>query len=290
MENSEFNFIIITGMSGAGKSQAANVLEDIGFYCIDNIPPILIPSIVDLSIKGEANLSKIAVITDLRGGEMFDEIEETLKLLRQRGITPKILFLDAADSELARRYKESRRTHPLVSSLNLSFDEAILKERESLKKIRANSDFIIDTTFYSSNQLKQRLIDIFYNDKHLALGVQIITFGFKHGPCSDADLVFDVRCLPNPFYVDELRSLTGLDKPVSDYVMSFPQSQELSKKLTDLIEFLVPLYQNEGKSQLVIAVGCTGGKHRSVTIANIIHEFLKSKGYNSNLTNRDIKK
>ncbi len=276
-------------MSGAGKSQAANVLEDIGYYCIDNIPPVLIPSIVNLSIKGEVNLSKIAVITDLRGGEMFNEINETISNLNARNIYPKVLFLDASDTELARRYKESRRVHPL-SSLNLSIDAAISKERECLKEIRNNSDFIIDTTHYSSSQLKQRIIDIFFNDKRLSLKVQIITFGSKHGPCTDADLVFDVRCLPNPYYIDELRNFTGLDKQVQDYVMSFPQSQKLVEKLLDLISFLIPLYQSEGKSQLVIGVGCTGGKHRSVTVANEIHKFLLSNGYDSSLNNRDVNK
>ena len=213
-----------------------------------------------------------------------------MSLLKQRGVDPKILFLDASDAELSRRYKESRRSHPLSTSLNLSFEEAISKERECLKKIRSYSDFIIDTTFYSSNQLKQRLVDIFFNDKHLSLNIQLITFGFKHGPCSDADLVFDVRCLPNPFYIDELRDLSGLDKPVSDYVMNFPQSQMLLDKLNELVDFLIPLYQSEGKSQLVVAVGCTGGKHRSVTIANAIYNFLSAKDYNVSLTNRDIKK
>ena len=290
MAGLEFKLIIVTGMSGAGKSLTANALEDIGFYCIDNIPPVLIPSIVDLSLKGSANLSKIAVITDLRGGEMFDEIDETIAELKQRSIVPKVLFLDAADSELSRRYKESRRSHPLSVSMSISLDEAIAKERDCLKTIRTKSDYIIDTTYYSTNQLKQRLFDVFNIDKQLAFNIQVITFGFKHGPCSDADLVFDVRCLPNPFYIDELRDLTGMDSKVRDYVMSFPQAQEFSKKLNDLIEFLVPLYQSEGKSQLIIGVGCTGGKHRSVTIANLLNEFLSERGYNSFLTNRDINK
>ena len=290
MAGLEFKLIIVTGMSGAGKSLTANALEDIGFYCIDNIPPVLIPSIVDLSLKGSANLSKIAVITDLRGGEMFDEIDETIAELKQRSIVPKVLFLDAADSELSRRYKESRRSHPLSVSMSISLDEAIAKERDCLKTIRTKSDYIIDTTYYSTNQLKQRLFDVFNIDKQLAFNIQVITFGFKHGPCSDADLVFDVRCLPNPFYIDELRDLTGMDMKVRDYVMSFPQAQEFSKKLNDLIEFLVPLYQSEGKSQLIIGVGCTGGKHRSVTIANLLNEFLSERGYNSFLTNRDINK
>lgn len=290
MADSEFKLIIVTGMSGAGKSLTANALEDIGFYCIDNIPPVLIPSIIDLSLKGSANLSKVAVITDLRGGEMFNEIDETIATLKHRGITPKVLFLDASDSELSRRYKESRRSHPLSMALNLSLDEGISKERECLKPIRTKADYIIDTTYYSSNQLKQRLFDVFNIDKQLSFNVQIVTFGFKHGPCTDADLVFDVRCLPNPFYIDTLRNLTGMDKEVNDYVMSFPQSQELADKLTDLIDFLVPLYQNEGKSQLIIGVGCTGGKHRSVTVARILNDFLTSKGFSSSLTNRDINK
>ena len=290
MADSEFNLIIVTGMSGAGKSLTANALEDIGFYCIDNIPPVLIPSIIDLEIKGNGQLSKIAVITDLRGGEMFDDIDDTIFKLRQRGINSRVLFLDASDSELSRRYKESRRSHPLSVSSNLSLEAAIRKERECLKAIRSKSDFIIDTTYYSIKQLKERLFDAFNIDKQSVFKIQVVTFGFKHGPCLDADLLFDVRCLPNPFYIDELRSLTGLDSRVSDYVMEFPQSQELVKRLKYLLEFLVPLYQNEGKSQLVIGVGCTGGKHRSVTVAKTLNDFLSDRGYNSYLTNRDINK
>jgi len=286
----EFNLVIVTGMSGSGKSLTSDSLEDIGYYCIDNIPPVLIPSIIDLSLKGKSKLTKIAVITDLRGGEMFDDVENIVKKLKARNISTRVIFLDAADNELSRRYKESRRSHPLSVASKLSLADAIAEERRKLKSIRADSDFIIDTTFYSVNQLKARIRDIFSPDKHSAFDLHITTFGFKHGPCTDADLVFDVRCLPNPFYVDELRNLTGMDSPVFDYVMGFPQSQELANRLNDLIEFLIPLYQKENKYQLTIGIGCTGGKHRSVTIAKVLNDFLISKGFNSHLYNRDINK
>ena len=277
-------------MSGAGKSQAANIFEDIGYFCIDNMPPVLIPSIVDLSIKGQAKLNKIAIITDLRGGEMFCEITNTISDLKQRGINPELLFLDASDAELIRRYKENRRVHPLCSNRNLSTEDAIATERADLAEIRGISDYIVDTTYFSASQLKQRILDIFSDTPRSSIKIQVTTFGFKHGLCGDADLMFDVRCLPNPFYIDELKDLTGLDAAVQDYVMAFPQSCELADRLCSLMDFLIPLYQAEGKSRLVIAIGCTGGKHRSVTIAGILNSFLLDKGYTSTLNNRDINK
>ena len=290
MEGFDLDLIIITGMSGAGKSQAADALEDIGYYCIDNIPPVLIEAIVDLGSRGQKGLSKIAVITDLRGGEMFNEIEKTINSLKEKKIHPKVLFLDASDTELARRYRENRRIHPLSAANNISVSEAITLERENLLSIKARADYVIDTTFLSTRQLKQQILDIFLKDSKKSMKIQCISFGNKFGPFYDADLVFDVRCLPNPFYEESLKNLTGKDREVRDYIMEQEQSKEFVKRLLSLIEYSVPLYIKEGKSRLVIAVGCTGGKHRSVTVAMLIYDMLKSFGYDVSIAHRDIEK
>ena len=290
MEGYDLDLIIITGMSGAGKSQASDALEDIGYYCIDNIPPVLIEAIVDLGSRGQKGLSKIAVITDLRGGEMFNEIEKTINSLKEKKIHPKVLFLDASDTELARRYRENRRIHPLSAANNISVSEAITLERENLLSIKARADYVIDTTFLSTRQLKQQILDIFLKDSKKSMKIQCISFGNKFGPFYDADLVFDVRCLPNPFYEESLKNLTGKDREVRDYIMEQEQSKEFVKRLLSLIEYSVPLYIKEGKSRLVIAVGCTGGKHRSVTVAMLIYDMLKSFGYDVSIAHRDIEK
>ena len=290
MEGFDLDLIIITGMSGAGKSQAADALEDIGYYCIDNIPPVLIEAIVDLGSRGQKGLSKIAVITDLRGGEMFNEIEKTINSLKEKNIHPKVLFLDASDTELARRYRENRRIHPLSVANNIEVSEAIMLERENLLSIKARSDYVIDTTFLSTRQLRQQILDIFLKDSKKSMKIQCISFGNKFGPFYDADLVFDARCLPNPFYEESLKNLTGKDREVRDYIMEQEQSKEFVKRLLSLIEYSVPLYIKEGKSRLVIAVGCTGGKHRSVTVAMLIYDMLKSFGYDVSIAHRDIEK
>lgn len=290
MEGFDLDLIIITGMSGAGKSQAADALEDIGYYCIDNIPPVLIEAIVDLGSRGQKGLSKIAVITDLRGGEMFNEIEKTINSLKEKNIHPKVLFLDASDTELARRYRENRRIHPLSAANNIEVSEAIMLERENLLSIKARADYVIDTTFLSTRQLKQQILDIFLKDSKKSMKIQCISFGNKFGYFYDADLVFDVRCLPNPFYEESLKNLTGKDREVRDYIMEQEQSKEFVKRLLSLIEYSVPLYIKEGKSRLVIAIGCTGGKHRSVTVAMLIYDMLKSLGYDVSIAHRDIEK
>lgn len=283
-------FIFVTGMSGAGKSNAANALEDMGFYCIDNIPPMLIPSFVDLSKKGELNLSKIAIVTDSRGGQAFSNINRIFDTLAKSGIQFKILFLDATDTELIRRYSETRRRHPLCDAYDISTSEAVSKEREMLVNIRGRANYIIDTTNLKTGQLKKQLSALFLGSGISSLKISCISFGFKYGPATEGNLVFDVRCLPNPFYVEALRPLTGLDRQVSDYVMQFPAAQEYAKRMLDLIEYSVPLYQDEGKSQLVIAVGCTGGKHRSVTFAEMIYKRLSELGYPVSVSHRDIEK
>lgn len=283
-------FVFLTGMSGAGKSNAASAMEDLGFYCIDNIPPMLISSFVSLAKKGELNLSKIAMVTDIRSGEAFKNIEDVFKKLSDDNIFYKIVFLDASNNELVRRYSETRRKHPLCDEYNLTVAKAVTKEREMLASLRAMSNFVIDTTNLKTGQLKKQLSSLFLGEGVSALNISCVSFGFKYGPATDANLVFDVRCLPNPFYINELRPLTGLDEAVSEYVMSFDNAKEFANKILNLIEYSVPLYRDEGKSQLVIAVGCTGGKHRSVTFAELIYKKLKSLGYRVSINHRDIEK
>ena len=282
--------LIVTGMSGAGKSQAANALEDMGYYCVDNIPPAIIPVFVDLSSKSGAELSRMAIVTDIRGGDLFSEISDVLTDLKAKNIEFKILFLDALDEILVRRYKENRRKHPLVVSAEDTVSAAVGQERELLKKIRSIADFVVDTSYISIAQLKEKLSAIFFGSVSNILKIQTKSFGFKYGTDTEADLVIDVRCLPNPFYVENLKNKTGLDADVQDYVMNSSDSEEFYKKTVDFIACAVPLYAKEGKSQLTIAFGCTGGKHRSVTFAEKIGAFLKAKGYNCTILHRDIQK
>ncbi len=282
--------LIVTGMSGAGKSQAANALEDMGFYCVDNIPPAIIPSFVDLSAKSGNELNRMAIVTDARGGNMFSEISDVLEHLKGENINFKILFLDASDEILIRRYKENRRKHPLSNGEDVSISAAVEKEREMLKKIHVVADYVIDTSYISRAQLKEKLSAIFFGSVSNALKIQCKSFGFKYGTDTEADLVIDVRCLPNPFYVDELKNKTGLDSEVREYVMNSDDSKKFYNKLVDFINCSVPLYAKEGKSQLTIAFGCTGGKHRSVTFAEKIGAYLKDKDYNCTILHRDIQK
>ena len=284
------NLVIVTGLSGAGKSQAANALEDMGYYCVDNIPPSIIPAFVDLSKRESEGLAKLAVVTDIRGGSMFSDIKQVLSDLKKDGIDYKILFLDASDEVLVRRYKENRRKHPLCDSEGISLSEAVKLERKKLSKIRSSADFIIDTSLISSAQLKSILTETF--TKSVAGGLRILckSFGFKYGIDVDADNVFDVRCLPNPYYVEELREKTGKDEDVSRYVLDSKESRAFVDLVTKFADFSIPLYIKEGKSQLVISFGCTGGKHRSVTFAELLCRHLKEKGYNASVIHRDINK
>ncbi len=282
--------LIVTGMSGAGKSQAVHALEDIGFYCVDNIPPMLIRPFVDLSSRGGSELEKVAMITDVRGGALFQDVSRVLQELREHNVSFKILFLDATDEVLIRRYKENRRRHPLCDTQNVSIAQAVRRERELLRVLRDQADFVLDTSQTSIAQLKQNLFNIFLGDISQGLNIQCMSFGFKYGAATEADLVFDVRCLPNPYYIDELRPLTGLDDAIQEYVMDSEVSKGYMERLMSLIDFCVPLYCNEGKSQLVVAIGCTGGKHRSVTFAELIYKHLKDKGYRVSVNHRDISK
>ena len=272
------DFLIVTGLSGAGKSRAVDALEDIGFYCVDNVPPQLISKVAEICLAGNSKIRRVAVVTDLRGGDMFYGLFEELDQMRDKGLTYKLLFLDASDAELIRRYKETRRRHPLAEVVSGGIAEAIRSERVLLRPARERADYVIDTTHLSANELKQRMNNIFLDSIQNSMLINVMSFGFKYGSPSEADLVFDVRCLPNPFYVDALKPKTGLDPEVREYVMDSDNSRELLEKLRDLVGFLVPLYQKEGKSQLIIGVGCTGGKHRSVTFAEALYQFLAEQG------------
>lgn len=282
--------IIVTGLSGSGKSLAINALEDIGFYCIDNMPPQLIPKFAEISSRSDGKIGRVAFGVDIRGGELFFHLADQLAELREGGMSVKTLFLDAGDSVLMKRYKETRRKHPLDELAEGNLARAIEAERELLAPIRAQADFYLDTSLLSAQQLRERVNGLFLENVGDSMIVTCVSFGFKYGVPSEADLVFDVRCLPNPFYFPELKEKTGLDKPVSDYVMSQEPAVELQRKLEDLVSFLLPLYVGEGKSQLVIAFGCTGGHHRSVTFAENMHLFLKAHGYRTRVSHRDIHK
>ena len=280
--------LIVTGLSGAGKSNAANVLEDIGYYCVDNIPPTLIPAFAEMMI-GNNEIGKAAVVTDSRGGNSFKDIITVLDRLSDMGITYKILFLDCADEVLVRRYKETRRKHPMCKA-GVTLADAVKNERGLLEPVYRRADYIIVTSQTSVKQVREQITAIFLGNPSDGLAIRCMSFGFKYGPAAEADLMFDVRCLPNPFYVEELRPLTGLDDSIKSYVLENGVTQEFKHRLLQFIEYAVPLYCSEGKSQLVIAVGCTGGKHRSVVFAELIGAFLKEKGYRVSITHRDIAK
>lgn len=281
-------FLIVTGLSGSGKSGAVNALEDIGYYCIDNIPPQLIPKFADICMQSNGQMDKVAIVTDIRGGDMFYQLDGGLEYLRHSGPDVKILFLDALDDVLIKRYKETRRRHPLDEQCHGSLLSAITKERSVLSGIREAADYYIDTSDMTMAQLRDTVTDLFMDNPDDRMAVKVMSFGFKYGMCREADIVLDVRCLPNPYYIPELKKHTGLESCVRDYVMSFEQSKELEKKLRDLIDFLLPLYRHEGKTSLVIAFGCTGGKHRSVTFAENMHTYLEEKGVRTRVTHRDI--
>jgi len=283
--------LIVTGMSGAGKSSVMDVMEDIGYYCIDNIPPKLISKFVDLCRQSESEISKVAVAVDIRTGDMFTEIFRSWQELKNApDVDVKVLFIDAAHEVLIKRYKETRRKHPLQEKFNGNILEAIEYEASQLSQLREIADYFIETTSLTASQLKEQIKVIFLDKSSDSLLIKVMSFGFKYGVATDSDLVFDVRCLPNPYYIDELRSHTGCDDCVRDYVMSFDQSKELFKKLCDLIDYLIPLYVHEGKSQLVIAFGCTGGKHRSITFAELMARHLNEKDYRVQKYHRDITK
>ncbi|RKD30116.1 RNase adapter RapZ [Thermohalobacter berrensis] len=282
-------FVIITGLSGAGKSQAMKVMEDIGFYCMDNLPPALLPKFADLCFQSKRSINKVAIVADIRGGKFFNDLFHSLEILEKQGFKYRILFLDASDEVLIKRFKETRRQHPLSPEGRII--DGLKSEREKLKEVRKKADNIIDTTNLTVGMLKEEIRKIFLEGKETEnLTISILSFGFKHGIPLDADLVFDVRFLPNPHYIEELKEFTGNDKRVRNYVMNWDQTKQFVEKLIDLINFLIPYYIKEGKTQLVIAIGCTGGKHRSVTIANVLYENLKEKEYRVIIDHRDCSK
>lgn len=280
-------FVIVTGMSGGGKRTAMKMLEDAGYFCIDNLPIPLISKLVELVDNSESKMSKIVLGLDVRADESFCDVEKELELLKTSGHQYEIVFMEASDNVLIKRYKESRRLHPLGPDGNL--EQAIRKERKELSSIRTKADYVFDTTKLLTRELKQEIDRIFVkNESYNSLIVHIVSFGFKYGIPQDADLVFDVRFLPNPFYIDELKKKTGNDQEVRDYVMQFEESNIFLNKLEDMVRFLIPNYVKEGKYQLVIAIGCTGGKHRSVTLANGLYERLKDHGdYGIQILHRD---
>ncbi len=281
--------VIVTGMSGAGKSRVVDSLEDIGFFCVDNMTPKLIPTFVQLLNDSAEVREKVAIVADVRLGGSFSQLFTSLELLKDMNCEYKIMFLDADNDVILHRYQETRRKHPLSKDDEAStLQDIIAKEREMLKRARDVADFVIDTSYLSTAQLKERVAKLFVDDVSSTMKITILSFGFKYGSPKDSDLVFDVRCLPNPFYVPELKHKTGLEAPVRDYVMSFDEAKGLEPKLIDLITYLVPLYVSEGKSQLTISVGCTGGKHRSVVFAEKVYNAVKENGFNVSVYHRDI--
>ncbi len=281
-------FVVVTGMSGGGKATAINILEDEGFYCVDNLPVRLIDTFMELVYMPGNEISKVVLGLDVRADKPFAYVEEVLAALKEKGYSYEILFMDASDEVLLRRYKESRRAHPLAPEGRV--EDGIRKEREILKHIRQTADYVIDTSRLLTRELKIELIRIFLEERQYnSLMISVTSFGFKFGIPADADLVFDVRFLPNPFYIEELKHMTGNDKPVADYVMSFDETKQFMDKLEDMITFLIPFYVREGKNQLVIAIGCTGGHHRSVTLANELYRRMSGRGsYGIQLYHRDI--
>ncbi|WP_339254188.1 RNase adapter RapZ [Sporosarcina sp. FSL W8-0480] len=288
LPNSDVDLVIITGMSGAGKTVAMQSFEDMGFYCIDNLPPELLVTFLDLMMKSENKMRRIAAVMDTRGGDLFDALIGALdNLLQMEGVSTKLLFLDADDETLVRRYKETRRSHPLAEGgLPLT---GIKKERTLLSELRGRARFIYNTSELKPRELREKIMSTFSSNGDTSFTLNFISFGFKHGMPIDADVVFDVRFLPNPYYVEDLRPMTGLDREVYDYVLKWNDSQVLIEKLTDLFKFIIPQYKNEGKSQVVVAFGCTGGQHRSVTLAEYFGNRLQDE-YKTLITHRDVEK
>lgn len=282
-------FVIITGLSGAGKSQVVKAMEDLGCYCVDNMPPELIPKFAEIYHRAAEPHDTAALVCDIRGGNLFQELAGSLEQLAELGYDYEILFLEASDEALIKRYKETRRSHPLAAGGRII--EGVRRERLLLDELRQKATHIIDTSHLSTAQLKAHIVSIYGSDRDFeGMVIHVVSFGFKYGIPLDADLVFDVRFLPNPFYIPELREHTGLETCVRDYVMDFPQSAEFLNKLDNMIEYLIPHYIKEGKSQLVIGIGCTGGHHRSVTIAEGLYKEIHRAGHNVLISHRDIQK
>ena len=281
-------FIIISGLSGAGKSRAASIMEDMGFFCVDNLPAPLIPKFAELGMAGSGEYDRVVLVTDIRGGQTFDGLFDALHELHRMGCAYKILFVEASVETIIKRYKETRRMHPL-SSTSRSLDEAVRQERTVLAPVRQRAEYIIDTSALSTAKLRGEVLRLFGDGGSTpAMSVSVISFGFKYGLPLEADLVFDVRFMPNPFYMEDLRPRTGLDQAVADYVFHFPQTQDYMRRLEDLLAFSLPLYAEEGKTSLTIAVGCTGGHHRSVAVTHALAGFIHGLGYQVLENHRDM--
>lgn len=282
-------FVIVTGMSGGGKSITLKMLEDLGFYCVDNLPVPLIEKFLELIVTPGSEITKVALGLDVRADQSFNDVQEVLEKLKAQGYVFEVLFMDASDAVLIKRYKETRRVHPLSPEGRI--EDGVARERKILEDMKKKADYVIDTSNLLTRELKEEMDRIFVlNEEYNSLMVTILSFGFKNGIPADADLVFDVRFLPNPFYIDELKHQTGNDKAVQDYVMSFPEASDFMEKLVDMLKFLIPNYVKEGKYQLVVGIGCTGGRHRSVTLANELYARMKDQGnYGLKLYHRDTK-
>ena len=280
-------FVVVTGMSGGGKRTALKMLEDAGYYCVDNLPVTLVRKFAELITMPGSEITKVALGLDVRADQSFEDATKVLQELKSQEYSVEILFMEAGDDVLIKRYKESRRLHPLAAEGRI--EDGVRQERRVLEKIRRQADYVIDTTSLLTRELKEELDRIFVNNEaYNSLMVTVMSFGFKNGIPADADLVFDVRFLPNPFYIDELKHKTGNDREVQDYVMGYEESHVFMDKLEDMVRFLIPNYVKEGKYRLVIAIGCTGGKHRSVTLANVLFQRLKEQGgYGVTLHHRD---
>jgi len=284
-------FIVISGISGAGKSQAADVLEDLGFYCVDNMPAVLIPRFAELCLSSRAQYERVALVTDVRSQGGFDALFAALDEMSGMGCDYKILFMDAAVETLVRRFKETRRRHPLDSG-GRGLEEAIREEKHLLLPVRDRADFIVDTSGLTLGQLQRKLYQLFASSEgqDKPIRVNVVAFGFKYGIPMDSDLLFDVRYLPNPYYIADLRHQTGLDKPVSEFVFSHQQAEEFMKHLQGMMHFLLPLYIEEGKKSLTISIGCTGGRHRSVAISHALSGLIAEHGYEVDVIFRDVEK
>ena len=281
-------FVIITGMSGAGKSQAVKVFEDLGYYVVDNMPPNLLPKFAEILQSSEGKFNDVALVMDIRAGKFFDDIEDNINVLTEKKLDFEILFLDASDEDLVKRFKETRRVHPLSSKERLI--TGIQKEREILSPIKARAHVIIDTTGLQLRKFQEKIKKRFVLDEidETSLTINVVSFGFKYGIPMDADLIFDVRFIENPFYIDELRPLSGADEPVKKFVLENEVTVEFIKKAMDMLTFLIPHYVEEGKKQLIVAIGCTGGRHRSVAITDRIAGKLREEGYHANSFHRDL--
>ncbi|MBR5218180.1 MAG: RNase adapter RapZ [Clostridia bacterium] len=280
--------VIVTGISGAGRTRAIRCLEDLGYYCVDNMPPALIGKFAEMCEQSQGKLSNVAIVVDVRGGEMFSELSDELAAMKEKGFNYEVLFLDASDEVLIKRYKESRRNHPLSKGRVI---DGIMRERVLLGEIKEQSTHVIDTSILTVASLKKRMHALFSEANTVSnMTISVVSFGFKYGIPMDSDLMFDVRFLPNPFYIDELKHKTGNDKEVNDFIMQYEVSKTFFRKLSDMVKFLIPQYIEEGKGNLVIAIGCTGGHHRSVTLANLLGEELERNKINATVTHRDINK